>query len=82
MLNAPPEKILFETVLSEEGGRFYNAINRYMIVATDREHLPEEGSEYRWITLHQLTGLLRHSHVVDVEARSLVTCLHSLVGAG
>ncbi|XVQ06652.1 NDP-hexose 2,3-dehydratase family protein [Spirillospora sp. CA-255316] len=78
VLSAPPEHVRFESVLSEEGGRFYHARNRYMIIETEAGHAPDPGPDYRWLTLHQLVGLLRHSHYVNVEARSLVACLHSL----
>lgn len=77
VLDASPERIRYDTVLSEEGGRFYHALNRYVVVETD-EHL-RPPPEYRWLTLHQLVGLLRHSHYVNVQARSLIACLHSLV---
>jgi oxidase EvaA len=77
VLGAAPDQVWFETLLSEEGGRFYHALNRYMIV----EVSPGAGFEhpdFRWLTLHQLADLLRHSHYVNVQARSLVACLHSL----
>lgn len=32
------------------------------------------------MTVQQLTGLLRHSHYVNIQARSLIACLHSLAG--
>ncbi len=78
VLAAPPGSVRFASLLSEEGGRFYQARNRYMIIETDADHAADPGPDYRWLTLHQLVGLLRHSHYVNIEARSLVTCLHSL----
>ncbi|NUS14218.1 MAG: NDP-hexose 2,3-dehydratase [Streptomyces sp.] len=81
VLAAPPEAIRFDSLLSEEGGRFFHARNRYLIVETDPGHAPDPGADFRWLTLHQLVGLLRHSHYVNVEARSLIACLHSLSGA-
>lgn len=33
---------------------------------------------YRWVTMAQLSELLCHSHYLNVEARSLVACLHAL----
>ncbi|GAA2719556.1 MULTISPECIES: NDP-hexose 2,3-dehydratase family protein [Streptomyces] len=80
VLDAPAERIRFDTVLSEEGGRFHRAHNRYLVVEASAE-VPMDHPEYRWMTLHQLAGLLRHSHYVNVQARSLVACLHSLYGA-
>ncbi|SHG21305.1 NDP-hexose 2,3-dehydratase family protein [Streptoalloteichus hindustanus] len=79
-LRPDPQRIRFDTTLSEEGGRFYHARNRYLIVETDPAHAPET-PEHRWLTLHQLGELLRHSYYLNVQARSLVSCLHSLFGA-
>ncbi|MFC0112342.1 NDP-hexose 2,3-dehydratase family protein [Kibdelosporangium aridum] len=32
------------------------------------------------MTLHQLSELLRHSYYVNIQARTLIACLHSLFG--
>ncbi|GAA3156201.1 NDP-hexose 2,3-dehydratase family protein [Planomonospora alba] len=77
VLGAGPERIRFDTVLSEEGGRFLNARNRYLIVETGEDADPGLPG-YRWLAVHQLGELLRHSYYVNVQARSLVACLHSL----
>ncbi|MCT2589587.1 NDP-hexose 2,3-dehydratase family protein [Streptomyces sp. N2-109] len=77
VLEAAPEQIRFDTMLSEEGGRFYHALNRYLIVEAEVE---EDSPEFRWLTLSQLSALLRHSNYLNVQARSLVACLHSLSG--
>jgi dTDP-4-dehydro-6-deoxy-alpha-D-glucopyranose 2,3-dehydratase len=77
VLAAEPDRIRYDTILSEEGGRFYHARNRYLIIETDLAVEPEYPG-YRWMTLDQLVGLLRHSHYVNVQARSLVACLCSL----
>ncbi|AUS82049.1 NDP-hexose 2,3-dehydratase [Actinoalloteichus sp. AHMU CJ021] len=78
VLNARPDRIRFATMLSEEGGRFYHAENRYLIVETDADYDLSTDPDFRWVTLHQLVGLLRHSHYVNVQARSLIACLNSL----
>ncbi len=80
VLSAPAERIRFDTVLSEEGGRFHHARTRYLVVETDDEAAPQDHPDHRWMPLHQVVELLRHSHYVNVEARSLVACLHSLFG--
>ena len=79
VLGAPAHRVRFEAVQSEEGGRFYHARNHYLIVETDlgtdvEDHHPD----YRWMTPHQLAELLRHSHYVNVQARSLLACLRIL----
>nr|WP_236619267.1 NDP-hexose 2,3-dehydratase family protein [Micromonospora sp. L5] len=77
-LDAPADQIHFDTVLSEEGGRFFHALNRYMIVETSRGAELEHRA-FRWIAVHQLVALLRHSHYLSVQARSMLACLHSLI---
>jgi dTDP-4-dehydro-6-deoxy-alpha-D-glucopyranose 2,3-dehydratase len=79
VLAAPRHRIRFDAVQSEEGGRFYHARNRYLVVETDLgTGVEDEYPNYRWVTPHQLADLLRHSHYVNVQARSLLTCLRSL----
>jgi oxidase EvaA len=77
VLAADPGQIRFDAVLSEEGGRFFHARNRYTIIEatpdTDLAH-----PDFRWMALHQIGELLRHSHYLNVQARSLVACLYSL----
>ncbi|MEU7714531.1 NDP-hexose 2,3-dehydratase family protein [Micromonospora chalcea] len=80
VLGAPPERVRFRAVLSEEGGRLYRARSSYLVVETDDVDL--ESDQYRWVTLHQVSELLRHSNYVNVSARSLVACLRGLLDAG
>ncbi|ASR34892.1 NDP-hexose 2,3-dehydratase [Prauserella marina] len=80
VLNAKPDQIRFDTELSEEGGRFYHARNRYLVIELDTD-ADVDDRYFRWMPLHQLVDLLRHSHYLNVQARSLVACLHSLSGA-
>lgn len=75
---APAERILYDTILAEEGGRFYHSQNRYLLVDAGDDVPLEVPDEFCWVTAHQLTGLLRHGYYVNVEARSLLACLHSL----
>ncbi|SFP82795.1 NDP-hexose 2,3-dehydratase family protein [Amycolatopsis rubida] len=79
VLRASAGQIRFEAVLAEEGGRFFRARNRYLLVETDLAVPPDAFPRHRWMTMSQITGLLRHSHYVNIQARSLVACLHSLL---
>jgi dTDP-4-dehydro-6-deoxy-alpha-D-glucopyranose 2,3-dehydratase len=75
---ADPARVRFDTVLSEEGGRFYHARTRYQVVEVDEEFPIEVPEDFRWLTVHQLMELLRHGHYLTIEARSLLACVHSL----
>ncbi|MDQ0779124.1 oxidase EvaA [Streptomyces aurantiacus] len=74
----PPEQVRFDAVQSEEGGRFHHAECRYTVIEVGDDFPVEEPEGYRWLAMHQVTRLLRHSHYLNVQARSLVACLHSL----
>ncbi|QFG24771.1 NDP-hexose 2,3-dehydratase family protein [Actinomadura sp. WMMB 499] len=78
VLAADPDRIRFGALLSEEGGRFHHARNRYLVVET---RAGREPPGFRWAAVHQLGALVRHSHYLNVEARTLLACLHSLTSA-
>ncbi|WP_432843900.1 NDP-hexose 2,3-dehydratase family protein [Dactylosporangium sp. CA-092794] len=75
---AAPERIRYDVVQSEEGGRFYHAEIRNLIVEVGDDFPLDAPDDYRWMTVRQMTELLRHSNYFNVEARGLVACLHSL----
>ncbi|MCO5984492.1 NDP-hexose 2,3-dehydratase family protein [Actinoallomurus spadix] len=78
VLGADPARIRFDAYLSEEGGRFFDAQNRYVVIEVEDDFPVHCPPDYRWVTLGQLGALLRHGHYLNVQARSLVACLHSL----
>ncbi|MET7395825.1 NDP-hexose 2,3-dehydratase family protein [Dactylosporangium sp. NPDC005572] len=78
LLAAPGARTRFDTLLSEEGGRFYHALTRYRIVEVGAGAPLEVPPNYRWMTVRQIMDLLRHGHYLNIEARSLLACLHSL----
>lgn len=75
VLGADPGRVLYDTTLSEEGGRFFRTRTRYMVVEID--DAPDH-PDHRWMTPHQITELMRHSHYVNIQARTLMACLAAL----
>jgi len=76
ILNASNENIFFNTLQSEEGGRFYREQNRNMIViAGDEisENLPEN---FIWMTLNQLQQFLKFNNYLNIQARSLIAGIY------
>jgi oxidase EvaA len=69
--------VRYDAVLSEEGGRFHHALTRYRIVEVDDAFPVEVPEEFCWMTVRQLTDLLRHGHYLNIETRSLLACLQS-----
>lgn len=78
VLGADRSRVRFDAFLSEEGGRFLDAQNRYMVIEVEDDFPLACPPEYRWVTLGQFGELLRHGHYLSVQARTLVACLHSL----
>ena len=77
VLAADPASVHVDVLLSEEGGRFYQTRNRYLVIESDAV---EARPGYVWVTLAQLADLLRHSQYLNVQARTLVACLYGLTG--
>ncbi|MER7815523.1 NDP-hexose 2,3-dehydratase family protein [Streptomyces sp. NPDC096153] len=78
VLDAPRERIHYDVVQSEEGGRFHHARNRYVVVEVDDAFPAEVPPDFQWATLGQLMELHQHNGYVNMQARSLVACMHSL----
>ena len=74
--NADPKQIIYDTLQSEEGGRFYREQNRNMIVVAgedfDTEDIPDN---FTWMTLYQINELLRYNNIFNIQARSLLAAL-------
>ncbi|GAB2786545.1 NDP-hexose 2,3-dehydratase family protein [Streptomyces daliensis] len=78
VLGAAPGRIRYEALHSEEGGRFLNAESRYLFVEADESEAPTEAPPgFCWVTPEQLNALTAHGHYVNVQARSLLSCLTS-----
>ena len=70
------EKILFDTLQSEEGGRFYKEQNRNVICLVNDcvpDHPPEN---FIWLTLGQIKEFLRFNNYLNIQVRSLISALN------
>lgn len=76
-INNKKRKILFDTIQSEEGGRFYHVQNRNMIIELNEKEDLELPENYIWMTLNQMMDFMKYS-MFNVEARSLVSSLSFL----
>lgn len=71
-------RVRYDVVQSEEGGRFRHALTRHLVVEVDEGFPLETPADFRWLTVPQAMALVRQSYQVDIEARSLLLCLHAL----
>ncbi|XVQ90078.1 NDP-hexose 2,3-dehydratase family protein [Microbispora siamensis] len=71
-------QVRYSAILSEEGGRFYQAQSRYSLIETGEEFPLEVPPGYRWMTADQMEGLLKHNNYLNVQARTLLVALAAL----
>ncbi|MFC8086915.1 NDP-hexose 2,3-dehydratase family protein [Streptomyces sp. NPDC057340] len=79
VLAARPAQVRYSARHSEEGGRFRNAVSRYLLVDADEALAAEPlAPEYAWLSVRQLERLTGAGLSVNVQARTLLTCLRSV----
>ncbi|MCP2329566.1 oxidase EvaA [Hamadaea flava] len=70
--------VLVDVVHSEEGGRFYHAENRYLVVDVGEDFDLDVPDDYCWLTIEQLSRFVRFGNLVNVYARCLISCMVGL----
>jgi oxidase EvaA len=73
-----PEQVRYDSLQSEEGGRFYHDQNRYVVAETAFGEITEIPENFSWLTMRQIKDLLRFNNCFNIEARSLVACVESI----
>ncbi|MEV0666832.1 NDP-hexose 2,3-dehydratase family protein [Actinomadura luteofluorescens] len=71
-------KVRYDVVQSEEGGRFRHALTRHLVVEVGGGFPVRTPADFCWLTVPQAMALARQSYQVNIEARSLLLCLHAL----
>ena len=72
-LNLSTSKVLLDALQSEQGGRFLHKRNRNIIIEVDRD-IPLL-DDYCWLSLGQIHQLLKHDNIVNMDARSVLSCI-------
>lgn len=69
------EQIVFNWILSEEGGRFYHFENNYRVVLLNDDENPEIPRDFIWMSYGQLLQFVRHSLYLNIELRTILSGL-------
>lgn len=69
------EQIRFDSMLSDEGGRFYHSQQRHLVIELDKSLNVELPPNYCWMTLRQIQECARFSNLINIELRSILSCL-------
>jgi oxidase EvaA len=70
-------KIVYSTVQSEEGGRFYHDQNKNIIILLSDEENIVENKNYKWMSLLQIKHFIQFNNYFNIEARSLLSSILS-----
>lgn len=76
VLNAKEEDVLYDTLQSEEGGRFFREQNRNLIIKVGDEFPINVPPNYFWVTLKQLNTFLKFNNYLNIQARSIISVIN------
>jgi oxidase EvaA len=68
------KKIIVDQLQSEQGARFLKKRNRNMIIEIKPDEKIELLENYCWLTLGQLKVLLEKDNIVNMDARTVMSC--------
>jgi len=75
ILDIEKEKIYFDALQSEEGGRFYKEQNRNMIIIAGDEISDKLPENFIWMTLNQLYVFIKFNNYLNIQARNLIATI-------
>lgn len=78
VLNSPKSKIIYSSMQSEEGGRFYYEQNRNALILEDESFNPKLPENYCWMSLGQILQFLQFNNYFNIAARSLISVISPL----
>lgn len=76
VINARKEQVVFDSLQSEEGGRFFHEQNRNLLIEADENFPLEVPPHFTWMTLRQMYKFLRFNNYLNIQARSIISALN------
>ncbi|MET9076658.1 NDP-hexose 2,3-dehydratase family protein [Streptomyces sp. NPDC004232] len=68
-----PDRVVVDVLQSEQGSWFFHKCNRNMVVETTGE--VAASADFRWLTLGQIAALLHEDDLINMNARSVLSCV-------
>ena len=69
------EGILYDVILSEEGGRFFHEQNRNVIIEFDHAMISSIPEDYMWVDFATLNFLVQNNNCLNIQLRNLLSLL-------
>lgn len=67
--------VLIDQLQSEQGARFLHKRNRNIIVEVDENEDVPVNTNFIWVSLGQIKELLRHDNIVNMDTRTVISCI-------
>ena len=67
--------VLVDQLQSEQGARFLHKRNRNIIVEVDEKDEIEIKNGFLWVSLGQIKELLRYPNIVNMDSRTVISCI-------
>jgi dTDP-4-dehydro-6-deoxy-alpha-D-glucopyranose 2,3-dehydratase len=67
--------VLVDQLQSEQGARFLHKRNRNIIVEVGKDDEIEVKSNFIWVSLGQIKELLKYPNVVNMDSRTVISCV-------
>jgi len=71
------KNVVYDQLLSEEGGRFYHEQNRNILLRVSREELPELSEGYFLLDYRTLNELVQVNNTLNIQLRNLLSLLEA-----
>lgn len=75
-------RVIVDSLQSEQGGRFLRKRNRNIVIEVPDDAAIPGSEDFIWLTLDQIDELLQRDNVINMDARTVLSCLPSGYGRG
>lgn len=69
------DNVIIDTMLSDEGGRFYHDINRNVILYADKDEVGKLPPNYVWCDYETLNNLTQINNCLNIQLRNLLALI-------
>ena len=69
------KNIIFDNILSDEGGRFYQCQIRYVVSLIKYDDIKIIPQNYMWLSHNQIVDMIKNKKL-DIESRLLFACVN------
>ncbi len=74
-LEAYKHDIIVDQIQSEQASRFFGKRNRNIIIVVNPKTKVDVLPNHRWMTLGQIKQLMRHDNLVNMDTRTVISCI-------